>query len=75
MSLPREDARCRLDPEYHAALLAICDAEGVTIAQFLEQLLVPVIRDRVHAANVIAQRTVGLGIGATKCDTAGEGGK
>jgi hypothetical protein len=69
MSLEREDARCRLDPEYHAALIAICDAEGITVAKFIEQLLVPVIRDRVHAANVIAQKTAGLGISATNCDT------
>lgn len=30
MSLERQDARCKLDPEDHAALLAICDLDGVT---------------------------------------------
>lgn len=75
MSLERQDARTKLDPEYHAALVAICDAEGVTIAEFIERLLVPIIRDRVHAANVIASRTAGLGISGNNRESAGGTGK
>lgn len=56
MSLERQDARTKLDPSDHAALVAICDIEGVTIAEFIERLLVPVIRKRVHDANVLAKR-------------------
>ena len=55
MSLERQDARTKLDPSDHAALVAICDIEGVTIAEFIERLLVPVIRKRVHDANVLAK--------------------
>ncbi len=53
MSLDREDIRGKLDPDTHAALKAICDAEGVTIAEFVESVLVPVIRRRVHEATLI----------------------
>lgn len=62
MSLERPDIKFRLDPEYHEALRVICDAKGVTRAQFVESVVVPVIRDQVHAATVIADRVRGLGI-------------
>ena len=45
MSLERPDIKFRLDPEYHEALRVICDAKGVTLAQFVESVVVPVIRD------------------------------
>ena len=54
MSLDREDVRTKLDPDMHRVLKAICDAEGVTIAEFVERVLVPVIRRRVHEAIAIA---------------------
>jgi hypothetical protein len=54
MSLDREDIRAKLDPDLHRALKAICDAEGCTIAEFVERVLAPVIRRRVHEAIQIA---------------------
>ncbi len=62
MSLERPDVKFRLDPEYHSALKTICDADGVTLAEFVERHMVAAIRERVHAATLIAQRTAGLGI-------------
>lgn len=75
MSLERQDARCKLDPEDHAALLAICDLDGVTIAEFVERLLVPVIRKRVHDAIELHHRIGHLGIPGNNRETPGEAAK
>ena len=56
MSLERHDVRAKLDPVDHAALVVICDLDGVTIAEFIERLPVPVIHKRVHDANLLASR-------------------
>jgi len=62
MSLDREDVRAKLDPDMHRALKAICDAEGVTIGEFVERVLVPVIRRRVHEATLIVDAVGRTGI-------------
>lgn len=54
MSLERQNINAKLDPDTHRALKAICDAEGVTMAEFIERILVPVITRRVHEARLIA---------------------
>lgn len=56
MSLERQDIRAKLDADVHEALLAICDAKGLTVGEFVERLLVPEITRLVHEANVIAAR-------------------
>jgi hypothetical protein len=56
MSLDRVDVRAKLDPDMHEALLAICDAKGVTLGEFIEALLVPEIRRLVHEATVISDK-------------------
>lgn len=71
MSLERQDVRARLDAEMHAALVALCDVDGVTMAEFIENLLVPVIRERVRAASELHSKVKHLGISATQCDTPG----
>jgi hypothetical protein len=62
MSLERKDIRAKLDPDMHRALTVIADAEHADIGEFIERELVRIIRDRVHAATVIAEETAGLGI-------------
>lgn len=62
MSVERKDIRGKLDPDLHRALKVICDAEGVTEAEFIERVLVPVIRRRVHEAIEIADAVRGSGI-------------
>jgi hypothetical protein len=62
MSLERKDVRAKLDHDLHAALEILCDVQGVTQAQFIESVLVPVIRRRVHEATLIAARTTVSGI-------------
>lgn len=61
MSLEREDVRAKLDHDMHRALKAICDAEGVTISEFVERVLVPVIKRRVHEATLIVAAVRGTG--------------
>ena len=54
MSLERKDVRGYLDADLHAALIAICEADGITSAEFIERLLVPVIQKRIHDAITLA---------------------
>lgn len=75
MSLGRQDVRARLDAELHAALIALCDIDGVTVAEFIESLLVPVIRERVRAASELHGKVKHLGITGTKRDTPGIEGR
>ncbi|MHB8815462.1 MAG: hypothetical protein ACYDAE_19635 [Steroidobacteraceae bacterium] len=72
MSLERQDIRGKLDPDMHRALQAICDARGITMAEFIEALLVPEIRRLVHEAHAIAARTPGPG---KKRDAPGAAGR
>ena len=56
MSLDRQDVRAKLDAELHEFLLAICDAKGITVGEFIENLLVPEIQRLVHEDTVIFER-------------------
>lgn len=62
MSLDRKDVRAKLDADMHAALSILAEADDVDIGEFIERELLRVIRDRVHAASFIADRTASLGI-------------
>lgn len=62
MSLERKDVRAKLDDDMHAALKVICDHDEIDMGVFVEQLLVPVIRKRVHDVTVLAERFRRLGI-------------
>lgn len=73
MSLERQDVRAKLDPDDHRALVRICDIDGMTIAEFVERLLVPVIRKRVHDANLLARDFPEPGISGNGRESAGNG--
>ena len=62
MGLERKDVRAKLDPDIHAALSVLCDVDQLDIGEFIERELVRVVKERVHAATVIAERTARLGI-------------
>jgi hypothetical protein len=62
MALERKDLRLKLDHDDHAALALLADAEDLDLAALAEQILVRVVRKRIHAAMVIAQRAERLGI-------------
>ena len=62
MSLDRPDVKFRLDPPYHRALKRICDAKGIGMNEWLEELVVTRLREIVHEASVIAESAPDLGI-------------
>lgn len=66
MSLERKDIRAKLDPEMHAALLAICETDGVDIGEFIERELAALIRKRIHNANLLSTKTAHLGISGNR---------
>lgn len=72
MALDRKDVRAKLDHDDHAALVVICEADHIDIAEFVEQELLRVIRQRVHAANVIAAGTADLGITGIRREAPGK---
>jgi hypothetical protein len=48
MSHERQDVRGKLDPDMKDAFRVMCDIKGVTEAEFIESILVPVIEQFVH---------------------------
>jgi hypothetical protein len=71
MALDRKDVRAKLDPDVHAALVVILDADGTDIAAYIESELVKFVSQRVHAAKVIAAGTAGLEIPGIIRDSSG----
>jgi hypothetical protein len=71
MALERKDVRAKLDPDMHAALAVLAEVDQLDIGEFIERELVRVVRDRVHAASVIADRTARLGITGISRETPG----
>ncbi len=62
MSLERKDLRLKLDPDDHTGLALLADSEDKDLAAYAEAVLVRVIRRRVHAAILLAERAQRLGI-------------
>lgn len=62
MALERKDLRLKLDAADHAALQLLADAEDCQLQDLAERILVRVLRRRVHAAIVVAERAQRLGI-------------
>jgi len=74
MALERKDVRFKLDPDDHAALKAICDVAGVDVGDFVESIVVPEIRRRVHDAIELAGRLARRGISGKNREDPGAGG-
>lgn len=49
MALPRKDARTTLDHEVHGALTVYADIDHLTVAEYIERLVVRDITSRVAA--------------------------
>lgn len=62
MSLERKDLRLKLDPDDHAALALLAEADESELAVWAERVLVRVIRRRVHGAIQLAKKAERLGI-------------
>ena len=75
MSLERKDVRGKIDPDLHEALLAICDAKGITQAEFVEALVVPEIKRLIHEAHDIASRTRSPGTSGKNRESPGKHGR
>lgn len=73
MALDRKDVRAKLDPDVHAALLVILEADGTDISAFIEAELLKFVSQRVHAANLIVAGTKGLGIPGLIRESPGNG--
>jgi hypothetical protein len=71
MALERKDIRAKLDADMHAALAVLCEVDQLDIGEFVERVLVRVIRERCHAATVIAERTARLGISGSSRESPG----
>ena len=72
MSLERKDIRAKLDAEMHEALSVISDADHLDLGEWVEQLIVRELKQRIHAATVIAEKTAHLGITGKSRDRAGK---
>jgi len=53
MSLERKDVRLKLDYDMHAAVVAIADDLDMLPAEWVEQVIVDIVKKRVHAATVL----------------------
>ncbi len=62
MALERKDFRGKLDPDWHEMMRAVADAEGVGDGEWIEALILRELKNRVHAASVIADAARRLGI-------------
>lgn len=75
MSIERADLRGRCSPEHKSALQAICDARGISEADFIEAVVCRAIEYIVHDAQSIADKSPRLGISAGKWDGLERAGK
>lgn len=73
MSLERKDVRFKLHADMHEAMRACAEAEADgEIAQWCERIICRAVRERVHAATVIATQAARSGItGITREDSSG----
>lgn len=73
MALERKDFRGKLDPDWHEMMRAVADAEGVGDGEWIEALILRELKNRVHAASVIADTARRLGISGNGRETQGAG--
>lgn len=62
MSLERKDVRFKMDPSWHAVLLAAAEGDRRDIGEWCEALIVAELRRRVQAATVLARAAERMGI-------------
>lgn len=48
MALERKDVRAYLDADQHAALTAYCNVKGITVADWIESVISPVLTEIVR---------------------------
>jgi ABC-type maltose transport system permease subunit len=65
--------RAYLDADLHEALKIFADIDGVTEADFIERIVVPILRRRIADATVAAELLARAGITRTGPDKPGKG--
>lgn len=71
MSLERKDVRLKLDHDMHAAVMAIADVLDMQPAEWVEQVIVDIVKKRVHEANLLICSLQSSGSLGTFRDTPG----
>lgn len=62
MALDRKDIRAKLEPQWHEALVRICEREGIDIGVFVEREIERVLSERIHQSILDFEAIDGLGI-------------
>lgn len=75
MSLDRLDVRFKLSAELHAQLKVICELDDIQVCDFVEALVIPVVKKRVHDAIELADKLHRAGITGHARDYPGVAGK
>jgi hypothetical protein len=73
MAIPRKDVKVYFDETDHAKIKAICDIDGITLADFIESVVVPAVEKRVHDAMMLAQALGAKGISRDLPESRGMG--
>jgi hypothetical protein len=73
MSEPRKDIRAKLDPDLHAALCALADAEGVDIAVFVEREVVRAVIEKVRLVTLASTALQRSGLAGRLLGACGNG--
>jgi hypothetical protein len=71
MALDRKDARTTLDHDVHAQLLMYADKDQVTVAEYIERLVVSDVTTRSRDAIETVERLRSLGIIPTPSEKSG----
>lgn len=60
--LERKDVRFKLDPDMHAALTIVSDADALDLGEWVEKLVTGEVQRRVHVYTVAAEKLRRSGI-------------
>ena len=75
MSLERKDFRGKLDPAWHDLMRAVADAEHKSDGEWIEELILRELQQRVHVASVIADAARRAGISGNGREKPGKAGR
>lgn len=75
MSLERKDFRGKLDPAWHDLMHAVAESEGKADGEWIEELVLRELRQRVHVANVVAEAAARVGISGIGRERRGKAGR
>jgi hypothetical protein len=71
MSLPRKDVRFKVYEDVHRCLLMLADIDNVEVCQWVELVIEKEIKQRIHAASMLASRAQEVGLAAKPRESRG----